>query len=195
MLSGTRTLVILPALVIALTVSSCTSTPETEATPSTEASPSASPSPSIEPAPELVLPTCDAMFSADMVATLTGEGRVAEASVTGPPSSNADTVVTFEGQAETVRCGWILPASESGSSTAIAFIDDATRSEIESTLTAGGFAASSVLGGSGFSVENQGELSSSTEFHLIVDGVWFFTLYFGGDAQALTVDAAEQLLP
>jgi len=195
MLTGIRPLVILSALVITLTVSSCAPTPEPEETPTTEASPSESASPSVEPAPELALPTCDAMFSADMVATLTGEGRVAEASVTGPASSNGDIVVTFEGQTESVRCGWILPASESGSSTAIAFIDDATRSDIESTLTAGGFTASSALGGSAFSIENQGELSSSTEFHLIVDGVWFFTIYFGGDAEALTIDAAEQLLP
>lgn len=189
------------ALAIAVSVAGCVPTPGPSASPTPTPSATASSDPSASPSPEpAALPDCDAIYSAALVASLIAEGREPLGDVSGPGMGGWGTGdATLEGILsaipERISCTWILPASESGSTTSIARLDDATRTTVVDTLTAAGYTALTVPGGDLYTIEVEFEIGSYNETHLIADDLWFTTYYSGGQSQTLTLDAAAQLLP
>ncbi len=197
--AGMRRWMLVPAVVVLLALSGCA--PETEPTgaPSIEPSasePSESSDPS-EPAPEpIVLPDCDTMYSPAMVETLVSESRLRDAVGVSSPGSLDDRVsALFDSLVRSVSCGWYLPASESGSTTTIAVIDDAARTELEAAFAAGGFSAATTAEGELYSIRVEEEFITYEESHLLFDDVWIGTLYVGGSAEPLTLDAYAQSFP
>lgn len=190
----------LVALVIAVGAAGCTpSTPAPSASPTASEAPTETPSasPTVEP---IALPDCDSIYSAGLVASLTAEGREPLGDVSGPGMGGWGTGdATLEGILsaipERVSCTWVLPATESGSTTSIARIDEATRTTVISTLSAAGFSASVVPGGDLYTIAVEFEVGSYNETHLITDELWIMSYYSGGGSQTLTLDAAALLLP
>ncbi len=192
-------------IAVALAVSLAGCVPAPEATPS--ASPSESPSasesasPSTTPSPEPVaLPDCATIYSPAVVASLTAEGRTSIGDVSGPDTGGWGTGdTTLQGILasipDRVSCTWILPATESGSTTSIARLDASTRTAVVAALTAGGYTASTVPGGDLYSIDVETEIGSYNESHLLTDDLWFASYFSGGQSQTLTLDAAALLLP
>lgn len=186
-------------LTAVLALSACTPDPEPAATPT--ASPSVTASESAAPtAPAISLPDCDSIYSPALVAALQAEGRTAEGDVSAPGGGGWGT---FDVGVETilaalpdaVHCTWILPASESGSTTSIAVLDDASRTALVAAFASGGFVASTAPGGDLYSITVEEEFITYTESHLLTAEVWIASAYAFGDASTLTLDAAAQLLP
>lgn len=185
---------------IALALAGCTPAPEPMASPTTSAAApeaaSAEPTPTPTPSPAIELPDCDTIYSPAMVAQLTAESRVRDAVGVSSPGSLDDRVsALFDSLVRSVSCGWYLPASESGSTTTIAIIDDAARTELEAALGAGGFSAATTADGELYSIRVEEEFITYEESHLVFDDVWIGTLYVGGSAEPLTLDAYAQLAP
>ncbi|MFN3708152.1 hypothetical protein [Microcella sp.] len=181
--------------------------PDPNALPSSPDAPAASPSPSAdgtqpdgdgEATDRVPLPTCDDIYSDELVAELTDEGReslgdTAAAGAGGWGSGDAVLIALLQGAMERVSCSWILPFSESGSTTTIIRIDEATAAFLDEHLTdTAGFTVTSALSGQLYTLEVEGDFPYS-EAHLIVDGLLIATEAFGGDAEPLTVDAGAQL--
>lgn len=193
------------ALALALSglLAGCVPMPE----PTPSASPSESPSaaesatPSAPPSPEpLALPDCAGIYSPALVASLTGEGRTSIGDVSGPDTGGWGTAdTTLQGilaaTPDRVSCTWILPATESGSTTSIARVDAATRGSVVAALTAAGYTVSTVPGGDLYSIAVELEIGSYNESHLVTDELWFASYFSGGQSQTLTLDAAALLLP
>ncbi len=189
--------------VLAVSLAGCVPTPE--ATPS--ASPSESPSSSesatssATPTPEpIALPDCAGIYSPALVANLTGEGRTSSGDVSGPGMGGWGTADTslqglLASISDRVSCTWILPATESGSTTSIARLDAATRTAVVSALTAGGYTASTIPEGELYSIDVELEIGTYNESHLLTDELWFASFFSGGQSQTLTLDAATLLLP
>ena len=159
---------------------------------------SSEPSPSSEPA--LSLPGCDALYSPAMVATLESENRESQGDVSadGPGGwGTADPAIEalLSALPERVSCTWILPASESGSTTSVAVLDDASRTALVARLASAGFAASTAPSGDLYSLAVEDEFGTYTETHLLSERLWIASVYFGGDATAITLDAAATVLP
>jgi hypothetical protein len=180
--------------------------PDPDALPSSPDAPaSSSPSPDAtdstgdDGAADLVaLPTCDDIYSPDLIAELSDEGRdslgdTAAAGAGGWGSGDAVLVALLQGAMERVSCSWILPFSESGSTTSIIRVDDATAAFLDEHLTdTAGFSPTSALGGTLYTLDVEGDFPYS-EAHLIVGGLLVATEAFGGDAEPLTLDAGAQL--
>lgn len=179
-----------------IVLSGCTPEPEPDVDPSVEASPSESAeasTPAVEP---IALPDCDSIYSPAVVTALTGEGRSSLGDVsapgmggwgTGEPSVEAILAAIDE----RVSCTWILPATESGSTTSVARLDDASRASLVAAFGAAGFTAT----GDRFTIEVESEVGSYNETHVFADEFWIGSFFSGGDSALLTDDAAEQLLP
>lgn len=190
-----------PGLAIGLLIalSGCVPTPAPEA--STSPSASASASATIEPAPAPVaLPACDGIYSPTLVAALESEGREPQGDVSAPGAGGWATLdpaleALLASIDERVSCTWILPASESGSTTSVARLDDAARTAVLAALAAAGFSATPVDGGELWTITVVEEFITYTEAHLITESLWVGCLYTFGDAQTLTLDAAALLLP
>lgn len=192
-------------IVAALAVSlvGCTPTPEPTPSASPSESPSASESatPSATPTAEpIALPDCGGIYSPALVASLTAEGRTSIGDVSGPGmggwgTANESLTALLSTSPDRVSCTWILPATESGSSTSIARLDAATRTTVVTELTAGGYTASTVPEGDLYSIDVETEVGSYNESHLLTDDLWFASFFSGGQSQTLTLDAAALLLP
>jgi hypothetical protein len=187
------------ALTLLLAVAGCTGAPPVE--PSEQPSSSASPEPSETTAPEpIVLPDCDSIYSPALVASLEAEGRTPEGDTSTPGGGGWGT---FDVGIETIlaaiddriSCTWILPASESGSTTSIAVLDDASRTALIAALAGAGFTASTAPSGDLYSIAVEEEFITYTETHLLTAELWFASAYSFGDATTLTLDAAAELLP
>ncbi len=188
------------AAALALSLAACTPSPEQAESPSPAASASASPSsatpPTPTPSPDLALPDCETIYSPAMVASLIAESRVSDADdAVGRGSLDEAVSAVLDTLDETVSCGWYLPASESGSTTTVARIDDAAKADLEAAFAAGGFTAATTADGELYSIRVEEEFGTYEESHLVLDSIWIGTLYAGGSAEALTLDAAAQLLP
>lgn len=189
-----------PALLVVLALGACTPTPAATptATPSSEASESASPSPS--PSAAFVLPECDSIYSPTLVAVLTAEGRTplgdtSAAGGGGWGTFDAGIEAILSGIVDRVSCTWILPASESGSTTSVAVADAAARTALIAAFTAGGFTASTTADGDLYSISVEEEFITYTESHLLTSEVWIGSAYGFGVAETLTLDAAAVVLP
>ncbi len=187
------------AIAVTATISGCVPppAPTTSPTPTPTASTTPSATPTVEP---LALPECGDIYSAALVATLTAEGRTPLGDVSGPGMGGWGTGnPTLEGILsaipDRVSCTWILPASESGSTTSIARLDETTTTAVIGALTAGGYTPSTVPGGDLYTISVEFEVGSYNETHLITEEFWFTSYYSGGQSQTLTLDAAAQLLP
>lgn len=174
-----------------------TSTPEPSETPSDDADSDDDADEGSDDAP-VALPDCTTIYSAALTAQLTGEGRVAEGDTSvsgggGWGSGDAVVVGVIQSAAERVSCTWVLPASESGSTTSVVRIDAGTASSLDAHLTGvAGFTASSAAGGTLYTLEVGGDFPFS-EAHLITGDLLIVTEAYGTDAEALTLDAAAQL--
>ena len=191
-----RRWMLVPALMALLVLSGCTPEPSPEASPSVEPSSSEPAEPSEPPVEPIVLPDCDSIYSPAVVAMLTGEGRTSLGDVSAPGMGGWGTgEPTIEAILadidERVSCTWILPASESGSTTSIARLDDATRTELVAAFTAAGYVADGDL----FEIEVDSVVGSSNETHLLTEEFWIGSSFSGGDSALLTGDARDQLLP
>ncbi|UTT62689.1 hypothetical protein [Microcella humidisoli] len=189
-----RTLLVPAALIVAL-AAGCAPTPVTAptATPSETAAPSSTPTPTAEP---IALPDCDTIYSDAVVASLTGEGRSPLGDVSGPGMGGWGTAddnieAILSAIPERVSCTWVLPATESGSTTSIARLDEATRTTLIDAFTAAGY----VVDGTLFEIEVDSEIGSYNETHILADGFWVGSYFSGGDSATLTGDALAQLLP
>lgn len=195
-----RRWMLLPAVITLLVLSGCTPEPPPETTPSVESAPSEPAEPS-EPAVEpIVLPDCDSIYSAAVVAALTAEDRLSVGDVSGPGMGGWGThdvgiETILAAITDAVHCTWILPASESGSTTSIAVLDSASRTALVAALTAAGFTASTAPRGDLYALQVEEEFITYTETHLLTADLWFASAYSFGNATTLTLDAAGQLLP
>jgi hypothetical protein len=184
------------AVTALLVLTGCTPEPPAEIEPSESAAPSESAEPSV-PAPEpITLPDCDTMYSPAVVAALTGEGRSPLGDVSAPDmggwgTSDPAIEAILAAIDERVSCTWILPATESGSTTSIARLDDASRAALVAAFGTAGFVAA----GDRFTIEVETEVGSYNETHLLTDEFWIGSVFSGGDSALLTDDAAAQLLP
>lgn len=189
-----RTLLVPAALLVAL-AAGCAPTPVAAptSTPSETVAPSSTPTPTAAP---IALPDCDTIYSEAVVASLTDEGRSPLGDVSGPGmggwgTADASIEAILSTIDERVSCTWILPATESGSTTSIARLDDATRTELIEAFTAAGY----VVDGTLFEIEVDSEFGSYNETHILADGFWVGSYFSGGDSATLTSDALTRLLP
>lgn len=199
--AGMRRPILAVALMLLLAVSGCTGTPSTEPSDESTSSPVPEASETAPPQPEpITLPDCDSIYSPALVAALEAEGRTSEGDVSTPGGGGWGT---FDVGIETilaaiddrVSCTWILPASESGSTTSIAVLDDASRTALVAALAGAGFTASTSPSGDLYSIAVEEEFITYTETHLLTADLWFASAYSFGDATVLTLDAAAELLP
>lgn len=182
-------------LLIALTGCTPSAAPEPSASATAIASATASPA----PAP-VALPACDAIYSPELVATLEADGREPQGDVSSPGAGGWGTLdpgleTLLAALDERVSCTWILPASESGSTTSVARLDEASRTALLDALGTAGFTATPIDGGELWTIAVEEEFITYTEAHLVSATLWVGSLYTFGDAQTLTLDAAALLLP
>lgn len=160
--------------------------------------PSATPTSS--PAP-IALPDCAGIYSPEVVTALTAEFREPLGDVSGSEGGGGwgtrdDAVIAvYASIAERISCTWILPASESASTTTIARLDDTSRAAAVAALTTAGFTASANPDGDAYAIEVETEFGSYNEWHLLSSEVWIGSAFSGGSAESLTLDAASRLLP
>ena len=187
------------AMTAVLALSACAPAPE--AGPPPTATPSASATESETPtAPSITLPDCDSIYSPALVAALQSEGRTSEGDVSasgggGWGSVDVGVETILSAMTDAVHCTWILPATESGSTTSIAILDDTSRTALIAAFASGGFIASTAPGGDLYSISVEEEFITYTESHLLTADLWIGSAYAFGDASTLTLDAAAQLLP
>lgn len=190
-----RALLTTTALIVALAAAGCAPTPvaEPSAPPSETATPSSTPTPTAEP---VALPECDTIYSDAVVATLTSEGRSLIGDVSAPGmggwgTSDDSIEAILSTIDDRVSCTWILPATESGSTTSIARLDEATRTTLVDAFTAAGYS----VDGDRFEIAVDSEFATYNETHILTDGFWIASVFSGGDSALLTNDALAQLLP
>lgn len=185
------------ALGILIALTGCT--PAAAPEPSVSATASASTTASPTPTP-VALPACDAIYSPALVTTLEADGREAQGDVSSPGAGGWGTLdpaleTLLAAIDERVSCTWILPASESGSTTSVARLDDANRTALLDALATAGYTATPIDGGELWTIAVEEEFITYTEAHLVSATLWVGSLYTFGDAQTLTLDAAALLLP
>ncbi|MFN4001473.1 hypothetical protein [Microcella sp.] len=191
-----RSLLLTATLLLTLVMVGCTPTPAAEpsaAPTASSAEPSSTPTSTPQP---IALPDCDTIYSDAVVASLTGEGRSLLGDVSGPGMGGWGTAddsieAILSAIPERVSCTWVLPATESGSTTSIARLDEATRTTLIDAFTAAGY----VVDGTLFEIEVDSEIGSYNETHILADGFWIGSYFSGGDSATLTSDALAQLLP
>ena len=184
------------------------SSPEAETSPADETL--------MEMAPEgLAVPGCDTLYSPELTTALLEELRVnqgdtSEGAVglgtTNPDLAGLLSAVRFDLK---ISCTWYLPGSESVSVTSIAIVGGDTASSVESVLRI--LDATQTRTGAGilWDLDKPASQESpdfiATEAHFLVDApcpsslaeatcaVWVSTNRTFGQAQILTVDAANQM--
>ena len=195
-----RRRMLVTAVVVLLALSGCAPEAEPDSAPSAEASASEPVETSTPAAEPIALPGCDNIYSPALVAVLEGEGRTSEGDVSTPGGGGWGTLdvgveTILAAIDERVSCTWIFPASESGSTTSIAVLDGASRTALIAALAGAGFTASTAPSGDLYTLSVEEEFITYTEAHLLTADLWFASAYSFGDATALTLDAAAQLLP
>lgn len=147
----------------------------------------------------IALPDCSTIYSPALVSTLEGEGRTLQGDVSSSTGGGWGTFdvgveVILSAIEESVHCTWVLPESESGSTTSIARLDDASRTALVAALAIADFTVSTAPSGDFYTLVVVDEFISYTEAHLLTDEFWVGSAYAFGDASILTLDAAAELL-
>ena len=167
------------------------------------------------PEDQLTIPTCESMYSPELVTTLTEELRTNVGDTSegdfGYGTTNPELVPLLKNVRSDLRisCTWYLPASESVSVTSIAIVSGEALREVTGVLRAGGAGSAEAGGGTLYTFESTTSDESpayiATEAHFLVDvpcpsslaeescGAWVTTNYAFGQAQPLTLDAARTL--
>jgi hypothetical protein len=171
-----------------------------------------------EPAPVeagLSVPTCDTIYSSDLVTELTSQERsnVGDTSEGdfGYGTTNQDLVSQLKNVRSDLRisCTWYLPASESVSVTSVAIVTGDVLDDVERVLASVGAGSAEAGGGTLFTIDSATSDESpgyiATEAHFLTDiacpaslagescGVWVSSNYAYGQARPLTLDAARTL--
>jgi hypothetical protein len=174
----------------------------------------------VEPTPDVateedVVPDCQTMYSAGVLAAFSDEGRELipqdPAAGYGWGSVNQDLVKILQDVRSdlTVSCTWYLPASESGSTTTVAIIASELLPDIETALRADQGSRESLGEGTLWKLDQtssniSGEFDAN-ETHFLVSTtcpaslaepectLWISSTYSFGSSERLTRDAAEVL--
>jgi hypothetical protein len=166
-------------------------------------------------AEEDVVPDCQTMYSAGVLAAFTDEGRELipqdPAAGYGWGSVNQDLVTILQNVRSdlTVSCTWYLPASESGSTTTVAIIASELLPDIESALRADQGSRESLGDGTLWKLDQTSSNISgdfdANETHFLVSTacpaslaepectLWISSTFSFGSSERLTRDAAEVL--
>lgn len=163
----------------------------------------------------LSVPTCETIYSSDLVSTLLDEVRTNVGDTSegdfGYGTTNQDLVPLLKNVRNDLRisCTWYLPASESVSVTSVAILSSDTLDDISALLKAAGAGSAEAGGGTLYTIDSTTSDESpdyiSTEAHFLTEipcptslaeascGAWVSTNYAFGEAQPLTLDAARTL--
>lgn len=219
--------VIAAALAGVLTLSSCSvidqlvgATPEVEQVDVVDDVDSTDEAESVDAIPEEVaeedvVPGCDTMYSAGVLAAFSEQGRELipqdPAAGYGWGSVNQDLVKILQDVRSDLKvsCTWYLPASESGSTTTVAIISSEFLPDIESALRADQGARESLGDGTLWKLDQTSSNISgdfdANETHYLVSTtcpaslaepectLWIASTYSFGSSERLTRDAAEVL--
>lgn len=182
-----------------LTLTACGPTPTPTPTP-VETVDEATPTPTATAAPEraeLVLPTCEELFTPDEVLTLMGEFMELNPPENTGGGSSFPELVSLLAVDGTLRCTWILPASERGLTVSVRASDAASDAAVTAALTAAGSTGTSTGGDSilyAIGAEETPERSAFTEAHYLAAGLWVAAYdLFGDNAPALTQAAMSRM--
>lgn len=180
-----------------LALTACGPTPEPTATP-TMVKPTPTATASAAPVrAELVLPTCEDLFTADQVTALMGEFMQLNPPGDTGGGSGFPELVALLGAEGTVRCTWILPASERGLTVSIRASDAASDAAVTATLAAAGSTGTPTGGDSilyAIGADETPERSAYTEAHYLAAGLWVAAYdIFGDNAPALTQAAMDRM--
>jgi len=171
--------------------------------------------PPADVAEEDVVPDCDTMYSAGLLAAFTDEGRnlVSLDPAAGYGWGSVDTnlvKILQEVRSDLkVSCTWYKPASESGSTTTVAIISSDILPDIEEALRQSGASRETLEGGTLWKLD-QTSSSISGEFdanetHFLVSTtcpaslaeteciLWIASTFSFGSSELLTTDAAKVL--
>ena len=187
------------AALAVLALTACGPTPTPTPTP-VETVDEATPTPTASAAPEraeLVLPTCEELYTPDEVLMLMGEFmELNPPENTGGGSSFPELVALLAADG-TLRCTWILPASERGLTVSVRASDAASDAAVTAALTAAGSTGTSAGGDSiiyAISADETPEKSAFTEAHFLASGLWVAAYdLFGSNAPALTQAAMSRM--
>jgi hypothetical protein len=179
-----------------LTLTGCGPTPGPAPTP-IETVAEATSTPTATPTPtraDLVLPTCDELFSPEQVLELMGEGMVGE---TGSGGTMFDELRPLLDAPGTLQCAWVLPASERFVSVSIREFDEATAAIVGATMNAAGSTGTNAGGDSiiyAVAAEETEERLPFAEAHYLAVGLWVAASESHGTfAGAMTQAAMDRL--
>ncbi|WP_439594010.1 hypothetical protein [Microbacterium sp.] len=194
--SARASLVVLLA-VVALTAAGCVPEPgpTSSSSPSASAS-SASPTPSATPTeePPAALPaSCDAIYSAGMLATLQAQvAPLNDPGITMLSSQNVTALDILASGIPTLRCTW-GPPSERGIATNVSQIDDDQAAAIRDALLQEGFSEEAFEGGSIYRIQQEmitqdDDLVTMGEQHYLAGSQWVSTRWINAEIPGYTED-------
>lgn len=163
----------------------------------------------------LSVPSCDEIYSSELSEKLVRELRTSVGDTSegdfGFGTTNLDLVGLLQNVRNDLRvsCTWYLPASESVSVTSIAIVSGATQREISGILASAGAASRGEGDGKLFTISSATQDRApdfiATEVHFLTSvvcpaslaeqscGAWVSSNYALGQAEPLTIDAANNL--
>jgi hypothetical protein len=173
--------------------------PTSAPTPAMTASPASEPEP--ESLPALVLPSCDALFTPEEVATLMGDhmeliGDVSAPGMGGYGAGDPALQAVLE-TGPSVNCTWILPASERGLTVSVMEASIETQELVRTLMAAVGSTGTPTGGESiiyGYERLESEETGAFTEAHYLSPEIWVSAHDGNGQfAPALTQAAMDRV--
>ena len=143
---------------------------------------------------DLVLPSCDDLFSESTEGALASEGLEPMGDVSGPGQGGYGTsdpaLQALIEADESVSCTWVLPDSERGLSTSVTILSATEADTVAAELVASGFTQT----GDVYRMQTGGEFPH-TESHALHEGFWVATVdSFGTSASLYTEDALATVI-
>ena len=156
-------------------LTACGPTPAPTAAPTAaEPAPTPTSTATAERAP-LVMPTCGELFTAEQVAELMGENRVLNPPEGTGGGSGFPELVALLAAEGSLRCTWVLPASESAATVSIRPSDAASDATVAATMSAAGSDGTATGGDSIIYAVSREETPDSPGFveaHYLGAGLW-----------------------
>ncbi len=176
-----------------------TTTPEEKPTVAASATPTPTPTPTPEPA-ELVVPGCDGLLTLEQAKSDFGNDKVQFIGEFGADEFGAAAEVDVARHAASpVRlCVWGIPNSDGGLSVTVGVLAEADRGALISSLTAAGYASTTMGTVTGVERAGIGE-SEQGGTHLFTGDVWIFVpgfkTSFTGNVAGQVLDAMRTANP